>query len=85
MPHVLRVDGVLRYDPALAAHIDAGELLPPGEAGARDPRLRGARLRADRSAHGRARRGCSTPGSGTAARRPAYKAIPRHRTRTVYY
>ena len=31
VPHVLRVDGVLRYDPALAARIDAGELLPPGE------------------------------------------------------
>src|SRR5918999_6404238 len=31
LPHVLRVDGVLRYDPALAAHIDAERLLPPGE------------------------------------------------------
>ena len=50
VPHVLRVDGVLRYDPALAARIDAGELLPPGERGARDPRLRGARLRAARRA-----------------------------------
>ena len=48
VPHVLRVDGVLRYDPELAARIDAGELLPPGERGARDPRLRAARLRAHR-------------------------------------
>src|SRR5918997_1864755 len=31
VPHVLRVEGVLRYDPALAARIDAGELLPPGD------------------------------------------------------
>src|SRR5919112_3027321 len=31
VPHVLRIDGVLRYDPALAARIDAGELLAPGE------------------------------------------------------
>ncbi len=54
VPHVLRVDGVLRYDPALAARIDAGELLPPGARGARDPRLRAARLRADRRAHRRA-------------------------------
>ena len=30
VPHVLRVDGVLRYSPELAARIDAGELLPPG-------------------------------------------------------
>src|SRR5919106_1054914 len=30
VPHVLRVDGVLRYDPELAARIDAGELLAPG-------------------------------------------------------
>ncbi len=35
VPHVLRVDGVLRYDPALAARIDAGELLPPGPRSAR--------------------------------------------------
>ena len=32
VPHVLRVDGVLRYDPGLAAHIDAGDLLPQGRA-----------------------------------------------------
>ena len=31
VPHVLRMDGVLRYEPGLAAHIDAGALLPPGE------------------------------------------------------
>src|SRR5439155_24910842 len=30
VPHVLRVDGVLRYDEALAARIDAEELLVPG-------------------------------------------------------
>ncbi len=30
VPHVLRVDGVLRYDDPLAARIDAGELLEPG-------------------------------------------------------
>jgi hypothetical protein len=27
IPHVLRVDGILRFDPAVAARIDAGELL----------------------------------------------------------
>ena len=35
-----------------------------------DPRLRGARLRADLGGARAWRRGCSTPGSGTAARRP---------------
>ena len=30
MPHVLRVDGVLEYDPALLARIDAGELIAAG-------------------------------------------------------
>jgi hypothetical protein len=32
VPHVLRVDEVLRLDPALEARIDAGELLPHGSA-----------------------------------------------------
>src|SRR5204863_7497199 len=30
VPHVLRVDGVLIYEPELEARIDRGELLPPG-------------------------------------------------------
>jgi hypothetical protein len=30
VPHVLRVDGLLSYDSALAGQIDAGELLPAG-------------------------------------------------------
>jgi hypothetical protein len=45
VPHVLRVDGVLRYERGLAA--------PGGLArGGGDPRLRGARLRADRGPPG---------------------------------
>src|SRR3954447_10073630 len=31
VPHVLRVDGVLRYDAELAEHIDSGRLLPMDE------------------------------------------------------
>src|SRR5437763_1210007 len=31
VPHVLRVDGVLTYDPDLGARIDREELLPPGD------------------------------------------------------
>ena len=55
VPHVLRVDGVLVYDPPLADHIDRGELLPPGRRGDRDPRVRGTRVRAHRARAGRAR------------------------------
>jgi hypothetical protein len=84
VPHVLRVDGVLRYDPDLAAHIDSGELLEPGGA---EREIRAAALHA-----------CEliAPRLGVPPRdldvmlwnrgqEPRYKAIPRHRTRTVYY
>ena len=84
MPHVLRVDGVLRYDPDAAARIDAGELLPQGRGGAGDPRLRAARLRA-----GRARTGVPPRELDirlwNRGQAPEYKAVPRHRTRSVYY
>lgn len=30
VPHVLRCDGILEYDPALASRIDAGEFIEPG-------------------------------------------------------
>jgi len=84
VPHVLRVDGVLRYDPELAAHIDAGELLPQGRA---EREIRACALHACEQL---ARR------TGVPARlldvrlwnrgqAPEYKAIPRHRTRSVYY
>jgi hypothetical protein len=38
LPHVLRVDGVLRYSPDLAARIDAGELMEAGSAPERELR-----------------------------------------------
>ena len=84
VPHVLRVDGVLVYDPALAARIDAGELLPPGD---KEREIRACALHA-----------CELIAAelGVPPRvldlwlwnrgqEPRYKAIPRHRTRTVYY
>jgi hypothetical protein len=84
VPHVLRVDGVLRYAPDLAARIDAGELLPPG--------------REEREIRGCAVHACEAIAAqlGVAPRTldvwlwdrgqgSRYKAIPRHRTRTVYY
>jgi len=84
VPHVLRVDGVLRYDEALAARIDSGELLPPGE---EEREIRGCAVYA-----------CELIAAelGIPARDldvmlwnrgqgERYKSRPRHRTRTVYY
>ena len=84
VPHVLRVDGVLRYDPGLAAHIDAERLLPPG--------------RAEREIRACALHACEQLAERTGipprvldirfwnqGQAPGYKRIPRHRTRSVYY
>ena len=84
VPHVLRVDGVLVYDAALADHIDRGDLLPPG--------LEETEIRAC-AVHAcvQIARDLGVPertldtwlwdrGQG-----PRYKALPRHRTRTVFY
>jgi hypothetical protein len=84
VPHVLRVDGVLRYDRDLAAHIDAERLLPPGRA---EREIRACALHACEQLAER---------TGIAPRvldlrfwnrgqAPGYKRIPRHRTRCVYY
>jgi glutathione S-transferase len=84
VPHVLRVDGVLRYAPELAAHIDAGKLLP---AGAAEREIRACAVHACELLSQR---------TGVAPRildatlwnrgqAPEYKAIPRHRTRSVFY
>jgi hypothetical protein len=84
VPHVLRVDGVLRYDPALAARIDAGELLPPGE---EEREIRGCAVQACELIS--ARLGMPARSLDTAlwnrGQAPRYKSVPRHRTRTVFY
>jgi hypothetical protein len=84
VPHVLRVDGVLRFDDRLAARIDAGELLPPGD---EEREIRACAVHACELIAAR---------TGTPPRvldmwlwnrgqAPRYKTIPRHRTRTVFY
>jgi hypothetical protein len=84
VPHVLRVDGVLRYDERLAARIDAGELLPPGE---EEREIRACALHACELIAERT----ETPPRvldmwlWNRGQAPRYKAIPRHRTRTVFY
>jgi hypothetical protein len=84
VPHVLRVDGVLRYHPDLAAHIDAERLLEPGE---QEREIRACAVHACEQIAAR----LDVPprtldmwlwnrGQG-----PRYKSRPRHRTRTVFY
>ena len=82
VPHVLRVDGVLRYDPELARTSTPASRFRQGARGARAPRLRRARLRAARRPHGCAapRSTCSLWNRGQ--RRPT-RRLARHRTRTV--
>jgi hypothetical protein len=84
VPHVLRVDGVLRYDPALATRIDAGELLPPGgpETEIRACAVHACELIAERLGVPPRTLDVWLWDRGQGAR---YKAVPRHRTRTVYY
>jgi hypothetical protein len=79
VPHVLRCDGVLRYDERLAAHIDAGRLLRFGPqerelpaCAVTAPRLGVAEHTLDNWLWNR-------------GQSPTYKARPRHRCRTVYY
>jgi hypothetical protein len=84
VPHVLRVDGVLVYDERLAAHVDSGELLPPG--------------REEREIRACALHACELIAAEldvpprlldmwlwNRGREPRYKSLPRHRTRTVFY
>jgi hypothetical protein len=84
VPHVLRVDGVLRYDPALAARIDSGELLPPGreEAEIRACAVHACELISSRL--GVPPRVLDT-WLWNRGQEPKYKAVPRHRTRTTAY
>jgi hypothetical protein len=84
VPHVLRVDGVLRYDPALAARIDAGELLAPGE---EEREIRGCAVHACELISRRVGMPARSLDIALWNRGQAlrYKSLPRHRTRTVFY
>jgi Potential Queuosine, Q, salvage protein family len=85
VPHVLRVEGVLVYDDALAARIDAGELLPPGEEEEREIRacaVHACELLSSRLGVPARLLDVALWSKGQA---PGYKSVPRHRTRTVFY
>jgi hypothetical protein len=85
VPHVLRVDGVLRYSDSLAALVDGGILLEQGSE--QEVEIRACAVHA-----------CVSIASGLGVpervldtwlwnrgQEPRYKARPRHRCRTVFY
>ena len=84
VPHVLRCDGVLRYDPALAAHIDAELLLRPG---VQEREIRACAVHACELLAGRLDVSAHELDNAlwNRGQAPEYKSAPRHRCRTVYY
>ncbi|MGH2616382.1 MAG: queuosine salvage family protein, partial [Thermomicrobiales bacterium] len=90
VPHVLRVDGVLEYNPNLLQRIECGELIPAGSP--EEVEIRAV------SVHAVERIVATLQTSGVPATArlldyvlwsrgagEVYKTLPRHRTRTVYY
>jgi hypothetical protein len=90
VPHVLRVEGVLAYDPTLAATIDAGVPIERGDPA--EVEIRAAGVHGVELLKGAWReRGVAVTAAqldsllwnrGAA---PRFKAVPRHRTRSVFY
>jgi hypothetical protein len=84
VPHVLRCDGVLVYEPALAEHIDAERVLVNAE---QEREIRACAVHACVAIAAR----LGVPERAldmwlwTRGQAPEYKALPRHRTRTVFY
>jgi hypothetical protein len=90
VPHVLRVDGVLRYDPNLLARIDREELILAGSS--EEIEIRACALHAVELLVAALRdAGQQITASGldyllwNRGGQPRYKARPRHRARTVFY
>ena len=84
VPHVLRCDGVLVYDPRLAAHIDAGRRLRPGP---QEREIRACAVHACEQLSARLRVPARLLDNWlwNRGQQPDYKARPRHRCRCVYY
>ena len=84
VPHVLRCDGVLVYDDALARTIDDGELLADAAA---EREIRACAV----TACARVAQAAGMPERvldmvlWTRGQAPAYKSRPRHRARSVFY
>jgi hypothetical protein len=90
VPHVLRYDGVLRYDEELAARVDQGE---PLAAGSREEvEIRAASVHAGELIVAELQRTGQKVNSMLLdnllwhrGQDPFYRSRPRHRTRTVFY
>ena len=90
VPHVLRVDNILLYTKALISRIDAEKLIPAGSA--EEIEIRACALHAvellknalNASGHKMTSMGLDFL-LWNRGRQPQYKAIPRHRSRTVFY
>jgi hypothetical protein len=84
VPHVLRCDGVLRYDERLAAHIDAGRLL---RAGSEEREIRACAVHACEQIAARAGVTAHELDNWlwTRGQAPELKSRARHRCRTVFY
>jgi Potential Queuosine, Q, salvage protein family len=90
VPHVLRMDGVLAYDPGLVARIEAGDLLVAGSQ--EEVEIRACAVTAVEgivaALHDRGRPATAAAVDHLLWRRGQggrYKAVPRHRCRTVSY
>jgi len=90
VPHVLRCDGVLHYDPKLLARIDRGERIPAGSP--EEVEIRACAVDAvERIAASLRATGTAVTARDldvllwTRGQNPEYKRFPRHRTRTVFY
>jgi hypothetical protein len=91
VPHVLRLDGILEYNPELSWRIDSEEIIPSGSA--EEIEIRACALNAVEQmvmALGGLERGISAMLLDNIlwhrGQQPHYKQTkPRHRTRTVYY
>lgn len=94
VPHVLRREGVLRYDSGLAKRIDGGELLVPGSL--EEVEIRALAVHAVEQMVAVLRADARDPTRALSAQRldtllwnrgqrPDIKAHPRHRARCVYY
>ena len=89
VPHVLRLDGVLWFEPELVARIEAGELIEHGS-------LEEVEIRACAVHAVELITAAQSPGTAVTAARidevlwnrgqaPEYKAVPRHRSRSTAY
>jgi hypothetical protein len=86
VPHVLRVDNILNYAPALLERIEREELIPSGSP--EEHEIRACALHAVELIRRHTPNVTSMQLDYVLWNRgqaPAYKALPRHRTRTVFY